>query len=34
MQKKIFKASPMAMGHLTVEFEDGTKLVLRRFDSP
>jgi hypothetical protein len=30
MQKKIVKASPMGFGHLTLEFEDGTKQVVHR----
>ena len=32
MQKRIVKASPMAMGHLMLEFEDGTKQMVNRGD--
>ena len=32
MQKKIVKASPMAMGHLMLEFEDRTKQMVHRGD--
>ena len=32
MQKKIAKVSPMAMGHLMLEFEDGVKQMVHRGD--
>ena len=32
MQKKIVKASPVAFGHLMLEFEDGTKQMVHRGD--
>jgi hypothetical protein len=32
MQQKIAKSSPMAMGHLMLEFEDGTKQMVHRGD--
>jgi hypothetical protein len=32
MQKKIAKAGPMAMGHLMLEFEHGTKQMVHRGD--
>ena len=32
MQKKIVKTSPMAFGHVMLEFEDGVKKLVHRSD--
>jgi hypothetical protein len=32
MQKKIKKVSPMGLGHLILEFEDGMKQMVHRGD--